>query len=165
MNKFITESADWFSFIGFIITVLTFIGVIFNDCLLNEINRKSFSINRMPENLNDLKTLSRNISVLNSEFENNKLEILTEINKLSPVLKSLKKSLNKEDLEHYNSLKTEVAKIKSIYYDINEVKIFRRITGMYVILNEEFTDKIYRLLTVLITDIENIANDNRQNLI
>lgn len=165
MEELIKNSADWFTVIGFFVTIFTFIGVLFNKKLIKRLNRKSFSINRMPENLNDLKTRSRSISILNAEFENNKSEILIEINKLSPILKSLKKSLNKGDLEHFNSLKTEIKKIKMVYYELSQVRFIPRIIGKYIILNEAFVDKIYRLLTVLITDIENITNDNNQNLI
>ncbi|MHA4895635.1 hypothetical protein ACXZ1K_12850 [Pedobacter sp. PWIIR3] len=164
MDKFISEGADWFTFIGFIITILTFLGVLFNKSLLKKINRKSFSINRMPENLSDLKTISRNISVFNAQFDYKKSEILTEINKISPILKSLKKSLNKADLEHYNSLNSEIKKINKVYYEESKVKRIRRLIGNYIVLDEDFVDKIYRLLTVLITDIENISNDNKQNL-
>lgn len=165
MNKFIGDGADWFTFIGFIVTILTFLGVLFNKNLLKKINRKSFSINRMPENLSDLKNISRNVSILNSEFDSKKSEILIEINKLSPILKSLKKSLNKTDLEHFNSLNSEIKKINKVYYEEIKVNRIRKLIGNYVILNEDFVDKIYRLLTVLITDIENISNDNKQNLI
>lgn len=165
MNKFISDSADWFTFFGFILTIFTFLGVWLNKRLLNRINRKSFSINRMPENLSDLKTISRNVSILNSEFSTKKSDLLIEINKLSPILKSLKKSLNKTDLEHFNALEYEIKKMKKVYYEEKKVKFIRRFFGNYVILNEDFGDKIYRLLTVLITDIENISNDNKQNLI
>lgn len=165
MNEFIKETADWFSFIGFIITLLTFWGVLCNKKVLKKLNRKSFSINRMPENLSDLKIISRAISILNSDFANKKSDLLIEMNKLAPILKSLKKSLEKSDLEHYNLLNSELKKINQVYYDINNVKPIRKILGYYVIMDEDLVDKIYRLLTVLITDIENISNDNKQNLI
>ncbi len=165
MNKFINEWANGFTFIGLIVTIVTFFGVLINKSLLKRINRKSFSINRMPENLSDLKIISRNVSVLNSEFDIKKSEILIEINKLLPILKSLKKSLNKKDLEHFDSLNLEVKKINKVYYEESKVTRIRKLAGNYVILNEDFVDKIYRLLSVLITDIENIASDNKQNLI
>ena len=165
MNEFVKETADWFSFIGFIITLCTFWGVLFNKKLLKKINRKSFSINRMPENLNDLKIISRSISIFNSDFANKKSELLIEMNKLSPILKSLKKSLEKTDLDHYNLLNSELKKMNQVYYDISKVKTIRKLLGSYIIMDEDLVDKIYRFLTVLITDIENISNDNKQNLI
>ncbi|WP_318640565.1 hypothetical protein [Flavobacterium ardleyense] len=165
MDKFISDGGDWFTFLGFVFSILTFLGILFNKSILKKINKKSFSINRMPENLIDLKTISRNISIFNSEFDSKKPEILIEINKLSPILKSLKKSLNKADLEHFNSLSAEIKKVSKIYYEESKVNRMRKFIGNYIILNEDFVDKIYRFLTVLITDIENISNDNQQNLI
>lgn len=165
MNRLISDWADWFTFIGFIITGLTFFGVWFNKKLLDRINRKSFSINRMPENLNDLKIISRNVSILNAEFDIKRSEILVEINKLLPILKSLKKSLDKKDLEHFNSLNSAIKNIQNVFYEKSEVKPISKLFGNYVVLNEDFVDKTYRLLTVLITDIQNISNDNKQNLI
>ena len=165
MNKFIDDNANWFTFIGFIITIFTFIGVLCNKKYINKINRKNFTVNRMPENLSDLKTVSRNVSILNSQFDIKKSEILLEINKISPILKSLKKSLNKRDLEHFNSLYSEIKKINKLYNEENNVGRIRKIFGDYIILNEVFVDKIYRLLSVLITDIENILKDNKQNII
>jgi hypothetical protein len=52
-----------------------------------------------------------------------------------------------------------------VYYKQSKIKPIRKLIGGYIIVNEGFVDKVYRFLTVLITDIENISSDNKQNLI
>ncbi|MDR6457192.1 hypothetical protein J2786_000285 [Chryseobacterium vietnamense] len=165
MIAFINDYANLFTFIGFIITILTFIVAINNKKILKAINKKSFSINRLPENLEDLKNLSRKISVLNANYDTNKKTIVIEIKQISPILKSLRKSLNKNDLEHFNRLNIEIKKMKNVYHNSNDISFLKKIIKNYIILDERFVDNVYILLTVLITDIENIQKDNKQNLL
>ncbi|MGH1519872.1 hypothetical protein [Chryseobacterium sp. JK1] len=159
------ELADILTIIGFLITILTFLKVINNSKEIKELNKKNFFINRLPENLHDLKKSSSKLSVLISQTDNNKKEILIEISGLSPILKSIKRSLKKEDLEHYNLLKEEVDKHKKTYISIDDVAWIRKLTKNFNLLEEAYIDKTYRYLSTLITDIENMNKDYKKDLL
>lgn len=159
------ELADILTIIGFLITILTFLKVINNSKEIKELNKKNFFINRLPENLHDLKKSSSKLSILISQTENNKKEILIEISGLSPILKSIKRSLKKEDLEHYNLLKEEVDKHKKTYISIDDVAWIRKLTKNFNLLEEAYIDKTYRYLSTLITDIENMNKDYKKDLL
>ena len=159
------EIADILSIIGFFITIWTFLKVIDNTEELKEFNKKNFFINRLPENLKDLKKSSSKISILISNIDESKNEILIEISNLSPILKSLKKSLKEKDMDHYNLLKAEVNKHKNTYITIENVKQFRKLFSKYNIIDETYVRNIYRYLTTLITDIENINKDFKKDLL
>lgn len=159
------EIADILSIIGFIITIWTFIKVIDNTKQLKEFNKKNFFINRLPENLKDLKKSSSKISILISNIDESKNEILIEISNLSPILKSLKKSLKEKDMEHYNLLKVEVNKHKDTYINKENINWFKKLFFKYNIIDETYVRTIYRYLTTLITDIENINKDFKKDLL
>ena len=72
----IDKCGNLFSFLGLILTILTFAGVIWNKRILKVLNKKNFKLNRMPENLSDLKEISNKISDLLAEFEQNKKELI-----------------------------------------------------------------------------------------
>jgi len=150
--------------VGFILGFLTFIGVVLNKKEIKKLNKKNFFINRMPENLKDLKSASSKIVSLSSNIEENKDKILVEISILSPILKSLKKSLQKEDLEHFILLNNEIRKHKFTYLSIDNVVWFRRVVGYYNLLDDNYVRNVYRYLTILITDIENINKDFKKDL-
>ncbi|UTN02309.1 hypothetical protein L0669_13370 [Flavobacterium bizetiae] len=160
-----SEIADIISIIGFIITIWTFIKIWDNTKQLRELNKKNFFINRLPDNLKDLKKSSSKISILISNIDGNKNEILVEISNLSPILKSTKKSLKDNDLEHYKLLETEVNKHKITFVDINNVNWFRKFFNQYNILDENYARNIYRYLTTFITDIENMNKDFKKDLL
>lgn len=159
------EIADIISIIGFIFTLWTLIKVIDNTKQLKEFNKKNFFVNRLPENLKDLKKSSSKISILISNIDESKNEILIEISNLSPILKSLKKSLTEKDMEHYNLLKVEVNKHKKTYIDVANVNWIRKLFSKYNIIDETYVRTIYRYLTTLITDIENINKDFKKDLL
>ncbi|EJL64324.1 hypothetical protein [Flavobacterium sp. CF136] len=66
-----SELADILSIIGFIITIWTFIKVWDNTEQIKELNKKNFFINRLPDNLMDLKKSSSKISILISNIDEN----------------------------------------------------------------------------------------------
>ncbi len=132
---------------------------------MKEFNKKNFFINRLPENLKDLKKSSARISVLISSIDESKNDILIEITNLSPILKSLKKSLKQEDMEYYNLLKVEVNKHKKTYVDKENIRWFKKLFFKHKIIDETYVRTIYRYLTTLITDIENLNKDFKKDLL
>jgi len=160
-----SELADWLTIIGFIITILTYLVVRSNKKEINELNRKNFFVNRTPENLKELKNSSLALSRLISNLEENKREVLLEISKIAPILKSLKKSLREHDLEYFNLLKVEVDKHRNIFYKIEDVSWLKRKLKLYVILDEKYVDKTFIFLTTLITDIESLDKDFKKDLL
>lgn len=166
MSNFnMSDLANWLTIIGFIITLLTYFVVKNNKKEIQALNRKNLFINRAPENLIELKKSSSNLSKLISDINSNKKEILIEISKLAPILKSLKKSLENHDLEYLNLLKKEINKHHKMAYSIDEIYWIRKKLNLYVILDENYLDKTYRYLTTLITDIENLDKDFKKDLL
>lgn len=166
MSNFnMSDLANWLTIIGFIITLLTYFVVKNNKKEIQALNRKNLFINRAPENLIELKKSSSNLSKLISDINSNKKEILIEISKLAPILKSLKKSLENHDLEYLNLLKKEINKHHKMAYSIDEISWIRKKLNLYVILDENYLDKTYRYLTTLITDIENLDKDFKKDLL
>lgn len=165
MNLTISAIADYLSIIGFMITIATFFVVRNNKKEIRELNKRNLFINRLPDNLKELKNTSLLLSRLISDINTNRKQILREISKLAPVLKSIKKSLKKHDLEYFNLLKDEVDKHKNMYYSINEVSWIRKQFKLYYILDGQYIDKIYRSIATLITDIENLDKDFKKDLL
>ncbi len=160
-----SELADWISILGFIITLSTYFVARENKKEIEELNKKNLFINRLPENLKDLRKSSSALSRLLSDLESNRKEILNEISKLAPILKSIKKSLKNDDLEYFHLLKNEVDKHGRICYSLDNVSWFKRKLNRYVVLDETYVDKIYRCLTTFITDLENLDKDFKKDLL
>lgn len=165
VSKLIDASANFLGVLGFILSILTYIQVLFNKAELKKINKRNFSRYRLPENLQDLKNISRSLSRLNVDFESNKAKISIEVVKIKPTLKSLKKSLDNHDMEHYSVLNKSVENSNNIKYKTSEISLLNRVLKNVLILDEFSVDDIYRKLTTLITDLENISKDNSQNLL
>lgn len=166
MSNFnMSDLANCLTIIGFIFTFFTWFMVRNNKKEILALNKKNLFINRAPENLIELKKSSSRLSILISDINSNKREILSEISKLAPILKSLKKSLEKHDLEYLNLLKTEINKHHKMVYNVDEVPWVRQKLNLYVILDENYLDKTYRYLTTLITDIENLDKDFKKDLL
>jgi len=90
----IDKCGNLFSFLGLILTILTFAGVIWNKRILKVLNKKNFKLNRMPENLSDLKEISNKISDLLAEFEQNKKELKIELKQNTTDIKIPHKIVN-----------------------------------------------------------------------
>lgn len=119
----------------------------------------------MPENLESLKVISNNISSYLSDFENNKKKLKSEISKILPILKSLKKSLNPEEVDHYNTLKTSIRNIDKLRIDNKKIGFIDKHFNKEKVFTEDYADDIDIKLSRLITDIENIGKDHQRNLI
>ena len=76
--EWINKYGSLFSLIGLALTLLTFIGVLLNKGVLKKLNRKNFRVNRMPENLKDLKAISDRITDLLLDFNSNKKDIKSD---------------------------------------------------------------------------------------
>lgn len=161
INKF----GNLFSFIGLGLTILTFLGVLWNKKILTRLNKKNFKINRMPENLADLKKISENISDLMTEFVQKKREIKSELSKIQPILKSLSKSLENTEADNLNSLKSSIKNIDNWYYDGIQLKWYQSLLTKRVYMSEILVQEVDIKLTRLITDIDNIGKDNTKNLL
>ncbi len=165
MGDWINDNGDWFSFLGLILTFLTFVGVLLNKRNINKLNRKNFKVNRMPENLNDLKNISNSVSDLILDFDDKKKEIKSELSKISPILKSLKKSLNSGEIEHLKTLNSSIKNLDYWKIEGEKIKWFKKHSGKEKEMTERLVNDIEIKLTRLITDIENIGKDNLKNLV
>lgn len=164
MNQWIKDTADLFSFIGFIITILTFLGVFFNYRVIARLNKKNFKLNRMPENLESLKTISQQITLLIVDFSQNKKNIKIELTKILPILKSLKKSLNNSENEYVVSLGKNLKDIDHWIITDEQISWYKNIFSKKKLLTENMVDEIDIQLTRLITDIDNIGKDTLKDL-
>ena len=102
--------ADWLTIIGFIVIIFTFLAVKNNKKEILTLKKKNLFRNRISDNLSQLKKSSYMLANLFSDVYLNKREILNEISKLAPILKSIKKSLENSDLKYLELLKIEVDK-------------------------------------------------------
>jgi hypothetical protein len=165
MTSWIDKWANLFTFLGLILTLLTFLGVIWNKKILNRLNKKNFKTNRMPENYSDLTRISEKLSDYLADFDNNKKEIKTEISKVSPILKSLKKSLNSNENENLVLLKSSIKKIDSWKYEGEKIVWYKKFIYGEKNMTEKLVNEVDIKLTRLITDIDNISKDNKKNLL
>ncbi len=163
--EWINKYGSLFSLIGLALTLLTFIGVLLNKGVLKKLNRKNFRVNRMPENLKDLKAISDRITDLLLDFNSNKKDIKSELSKVQPTLKSLQKSLEKADKENFNSLKSSLKDIDNWTFEGAELKWYHKFFGTKKEMTESMVNEVDIKLTRLITDVENIGKDNTKNLI
>lgn len=163
-NLNISDVANWLTIIGFIITLLTYIVVKYNKKEIQTLNKKNLFKTRTPENLKELKNTSRTLINLMDDINLNKHEILVQISKLAPILKSIEKSLEHRDLEYLNPLKKEINKHHKMVYTEKDVSWLRKKLNLYVILDENYLDRTYRYLATLITEIENLNKDFRKDL-
>ena len=163
--EWIDKYGNLFSLIGLGFTLLTFIGVLLSKRVLKKLNKKNFRINRMPENLNDLKSISDRITDLLLNFNTNKKDIKNELSKVQPTLKSLEKSLEKSDKKNFNSLKSSLKGIDNWTFEGAELKWYQKVFGSKKEITENMVNEVDIKLTRLITDIENIGKDNTKNLI
>ena len=119
----------------------------------------------MPENLSDLKEISDKISDLLTIFEENKKELKTELSKIQPILKSLKKSLTEKEMDNLSILKNSLKNIDNWTYEGEEKKWYRKIFSKQREMTYVMVTEVDIKLTRLITDIENIGRDNNKNLV
>ncbi len=126
-NNLIENNGGLWSLIGILIALFTLYKVDSNKKLLKKFNKKNFKQNRMPENLESLKVISNNISSYLGDFENNKKNLKSEISKILPILKSLRKSLNPDEIDHYNTLKTSVKNIDKLRIDNGKIKLIKNL--------------------------------------
>jgi len=161
----INKYGNLFSFIGLGLTFLTFIGVLWSKRILNRLNMKNFKINRMPDNLNDLKVISNNISDLMIGFVQKKKEIKKELSKIQPILKSLNKSLESKEIDNLNALKSSIKNIDKWTYEGKQLKWYQKLLNKQEIMTETLIQEVDIKLTRLITDIDNIGKDNTKNLL
>ncbi len=165
MNDWINQNGNLFSFLGLIITIITFLGVLRTRRILKKLNKKNYKINRMPENFKDLKIISDNLSDYLADFGNNKKEIKIELSKISPILKSLSKSLNSDEKEYMQSLKKSIAGIDNWKYEGEKISKFKKFIYKEKEMSEHLITEVDIKLTRLITDIYNIDKDNNKNLL
>ena len=165
MEEWINKYGNLFSFIGLLLTIMTFIGVIWNKNILNKINKKNYKINRMPENCNDLKVISENLSDFIADFPNKKKEIKSEISKISPILKSLSKSLDSDENENMLLLKKNIKGIDNWKYEGESIAWYKKLLNREKEMTEHLINEVDIKLTRLITDIDNIDKDNQKNLL
>lgn len=163
--EWIDKYGNLFSLLGLGLSVLTFLGVLWNKSLLRTLNKKNFKINRMPENLTDLKDISENISDFLTDFENNKTNIRSELSKIQPILKSLNKSLNKNETDNLSSLKNSIKTIDSWTYEGADLKWYQKLLNNKKEMTETLVKEVDIKLTRLITDIDNIGKDNKKKLL
>ena len=161
--EWIDKYGSLFSFLGLGLTILTFLGVLWNKRVLKTLNQKNFKVNRMPKNLADLKKISNNISDLLISFNQKKKEIKSEISRIQPILKSLTKSLNKSEMDNLSSLKNSIKNIDSWTYE-GEKKWYTTIFSNQKEMTEAMVDEVDIKLTRLITDIDNIGKDHKKDL-
>lgn len=161
----INKYGNLFSFLGLMLTILTFIGVLWNKRILKALNKKNFKINRMPENLSDLKGISEKISDLLIAFEQNKKELKTELSKIQPILKSLTKSLTDKEMDNLLILRDSLKNIDNWTFEGEEKKWYRKIFSKQKEMTTVLVNEVDIKLTRLITDIDNIGRDNNKNLI
>jgi len=160
----INKNGDLFSFIGLFLTILTFIGIFLNNQAIERLNKKNFKINRMPENLRDLILISNTLSDLCVNFEENKKLIKKDIYKIIPVLKSLKKSLNHNELDSVKTLWDCVVSIDYWHFE-GKFNLIHRLLFTDKIMTEDLVTDVENMLTRLITDIQNIELDSKRNLL
>lgn len=165
LKNIIDNYANLFTSLGLIISILTLYKVWSNKKELEKLNKKNYAKNRMPENLDNLKQISSQISTLNSMFEQNKIELNNEIVKIRPILKSLRKSLSQEDLEYVRNLDKILN--KPLFFNIEDVPCWRKLPlyKKYLIVTENKVDEVYIKLTAVITDIDVVSKDNNKNLL
>lgn len=161
----INTYGNLFSFIGLGLTFLTLFGVLWNKRILNRLNMKNFKINRMPDNLNDLKEISDNISDLMIDFVQKKKEIKKELSKIQPILKSLNKSLESKEIDNLNALKSSIKNIDNWTYEGKQLRWYQKLLNKQEIITEILIQEVDIKLTRLITDIDNIGKDNTKNLL
>lgn len=119
----------------------------------------------MPQNLEDLKKISEHISNLSVEFEKNKKELKKEISIISPILKSLKKSLNTNEIDNVNKLTRSIKNVDKWVLLEKKKSWIHKFLPSRIVLTEEVVIEIDIKLIRLITDIENIKEDNEKNLL
>jgi hypothetical protein len=163
--EWIDKHGSLFSFLGLILTLLTFAGVIWNKRILKVLNKKNFKVNRMPENLSDLKEISDKISDLLIVFEQNKTDLKSEISKIQPILKSLTKSLSNNEMDNLTLLKNSINRIDSWTYEGEEKKWYKKIFSKQKEMTKVMVNEVDIKLTRLITDIDNIGRDHNKNLL
>lgn len=163
--EIINNYGNLFSLLGLSLTLLTFISVIFNKRVLNTLNKKNFKINRMPENLEDLKEISNNLSDLLTDFDNKKKNIKVELSKIQPILKSLTKSLNNDEMDNLTTLKKSTKNIDNWTYEGEEISFLKSIISKQKEMTENMVNEIDIKLTRLITDISNIGRDQSKNVL
>lgn len=165
MNDWINQNGNLFSFLGLIITFITFMGVFRTKWILLKINKKNYKINRMPDNYTDLKLISEKLSDYLADFANKKKDIKVELSKISPILKSLSKSLNSDEKEFLKSLKNSIAGIDNWKYEGEKISRFKELIFKEREMTEQLITEVDIKLTRLITDIDNIDKDNKKNLL
>lgn len=161
----IDKYGNLFSLIGLIITVITFYNVLRNKKILGGLNTKNFKLNRMPENISDLKNLSEYLSELLSDYDSNKKELKGELCKIQPILKSLSKSLVHEEMENLLILKRSLKNIDNWTYEGVKKSWYEKGFIKQKEMSESMVIEIDIKLNRLITDLENIGRDNNKNLL
>ena len=165
MNDWINNCGNWFSFLGFFLTILTFLVVLLNRSIIKKLNKKNFRINRLPENLEELKEISKNITNYLSQFEENIKAIKIEMVKISPILKSIKKSLLKGENEYLLSLQESLKDIDYWVISGERIAWYRKILGKEKNFTEQMADEVDIRLNRLITDIDTIGKDTQKDLL
>lgn len=163
-KQFIHDISDWLEALGFIVGTITVIKVFFINRDVRKIQEKHLFQVRVDDHLKDLKSSSKIISNLITDFKGNIKEIKLEVSNCIEHCRSLRKKIPKDELKNLEPLIKNMTKIKNNKIDINTLPtFFDQIFGRKPIIEDEI-DAVYTQITSLITELEHHNKDLKKSI-
>ena len=165
IDHIVDKIAKWLEVFGFLLSGFTFIKVVFLNKEVKKLNARHLFDVRVDEHLADFKKTSRKIASLLGNYLQNIKELRLEISKSLANCLSLRKKVDKSELETLTALIRHTRKIIANKNDnYSTINCFGKFFGKRPLLEKDI-DEYYQTLALLITEIENLYKDNKNKLI
>lgn len=110
--------ADYCTFLGLLITIITFLYAFFIERRVKRLIRRILFDNSIGKARNDLRTVNSNISSSLSNYTQNIRQIKNEVRLCETILQNVKKQIEKEDKKAFTEVLKLIDKIDRNKFDI-----------------------------------------------
>jgi hypothetical protein len=164
INDTIAFLANWFEVIGFIIGIFVAIKVYFINREIKSLNKRHLYHQRIDEHLTELKTYSRNLADLIPNYKDNIKDIRLVAATCRVNCLSLRKKVEKRELQNLTSVINSSKNITSNKLDISKEPNFLQTFLKLIPISENQLDNYYEALASLISEIEHLNQDIKKTL-